>query len=144
MIIRYYEIDEVADRQFKYAVIVAGFENKWLFCRQKTRQTYELPAGRREEGESIIAAAERELREETGAVRYVLKPLLAFHVAVGNEQPDDNSPYGLLCLARVDELGPLPGDLEMAEVVILDQMPENLSYPEVQPQLFDLARRSTI
>lgn len=138
--IRYYQPDEIADRQLGYAVIAAVYNNRWLFCRQKSKNTYELPAGHREKGESILAAAERELREETGAIRFTLTVLCAFHVATDDQPPAEDSEYGLFCLARVEELGALPAGLEMAEVICADQMPDNLSYPEVQPQLFALAR----
>lgn len=138
--IRYFQKHEIDDKQLRYAIIAASYKGQWLFCRQKGKSTFELPAGHRENGESIISAAERELREETGALRFSLLPLMAIHVATDELPPDENSDYGLFCLARIDELGELPHELEMAEVIISDELPDKLSYPQVQPQLFTLAR----
>lgn len=39
---------------------------KWVFCRHKDRDTYEIPGVHRESGETIFETAKRELMEETG------------------------------------------------------------------------------
>ena len=41
---------------------------KWVFCKHKERDTYEVPGGHREAGENILETAKRELQEETGAI----------------------------------------------------------------------------
>ncbi|WP_312814070.1 hypothetical protein [Sedimentibacter sp.] len=38
--------------------------------------------------------------------------------------------------ADIKELSELP-DYEMAELVLFDYLPENLTYPQIQPHLFD-------
>ena len=53
MEVQYHEISDVEDSLLKYAVIVSRYMNKWVFCKNKNRQ-WELPGGRREEGEDII------------------------------------------------------------------------------------------
>ena len=58
--------DEVDDKLLKYAVIIAKTNGKWIFCKHKERDTYEIPGGHREPGENILDAAKRELYEETG------------------------------------------------------------------------------
>ena len=42
--------DEVDDRYLKFAVIIAKSDNKWVFCKHKERDTFEVPGGHREEG----------------------------------------------------------------------------------------------
>ena len=62
--VRFY--DDPPDERLRFAVILAVHNGKWVFCRHKARQTYELPGGHREPGETVCAAARRELWEETG------------------------------------------------------------------------------
>ena len=59
--------DSVDDSLLKFAVIVSQSNGKWVFCKHKERDTYEVPGGHREAGESILETAKRELQEETGA-----------------------------------------------------------------------------
>lgn len=64
--VRFY--DKIEDSQLDFAVIIARTGEKWVFCKHKERDTYEVPGGHREAGETIEEAANRELKEETGAV----------------------------------------------------------------------------
>ena len=58
--------DEIEDSKIDFAVIVARTDGKWVFCKHKERETFEIPGGHREKGEAIDEAAKRELYEETG------------------------------------------------------------------------------
>lgn len=49
--------DNVADEFLKFAVIISKTDNKWVFCKHKERETYEIPGGHREPGESKIEAS---------------------------------------------------------------------------------------
>ena len=72
--------DKAEDSLLKFAVIVARAEGKWIFCKHRQRDTYEIPGGHRETGESIFEAACRELREETGAIDFKLTPVCVYSV----------------------------------------------------------------
>ena len=61
MEVKFYE--QTPDYQLKFAVIIAKAHGKWVFCRHRQRDTYELPGGHREAKESILDAATRELQE---------------------------------------------------------------------------------
>ena len=68
--------ESVQDELLRFAVIIAVYEGKLIFCRHRDRNTLEIPGGHREEGETIHETAARELSEETelwnsGCVRYV-------------------------------------------------------------------------
>ena len=63
---------KVDDDKLKFVVIVSRYQNKWIFCKHKQRDTYEIPGGHREAGETILEAAKRELYEETGAIKFQL------------------------------------------------------------------------
>ena len=59
--------ESVDDNLLKFAVIISRSNGKWVFCKHRERDTYEVPGGHREANETILETAKRELREETGA-----------------------------------------------------------------------------
>lgn len=73
MQVNFYE--KVDDHLLRFAVIVARHRGKWVFCKHRERDTYELPGGHREPGERILEAARRELQEETGATAFSIRPV---------------------------------------------------------------------
>ena len=85
--VRFY--DRVDDHLLQFAVIVAQTRGKWVFCKHRERDTYEVPGGHREQGEDILAAAKRELREETGAVAVELEN------QAGTRRPADSRGIGV-------------------------------------------------
>ena len=66
--------DSITDELLKFAVIISKSNGKWVFCKHKERDTFEVPGGHREENESIDETARRELYEETGATQFVITP----------------------------------------------------------------------
>ena len=124
--------DTVDDSLLKFAVIMARYRDGWLFCRHKQRTTWEIPGGHRESGEAIDDTARRELFEETGAVRFDLRQIGAYGVCV-----DGVTTYGMLYYADVQELGELPPEMEIGEIMTSGRLPENLTYPLIQPALYE-------
>ena len=137
--VRFYE--EIDDAQLKFAVILARSGGKWVYCRHRDRTTLEIPGGHREPGETIEAAAERELREETGAEAFSIRPVCAYAV-VRDDQPGESC--GMLFAAEINFFeGALHS--EIAEIFLLDAPPEsNWTYPEIQPKLLEEAVRRGI
>lgn len=129
--------DSVDDSLLKFAVIVSQSNGKWVFCKHKERDTYEVPGGHREAGESILETAKRELQEETGAIRFDMKPLCVYSVT-GKTRVNDmgEESFGLLCYAEITEFA-TELHSEMEKIVLLDELPEEWTYPLIQPKLIE-------
>ena len=72
--------DKIEDELLKFAVIISKHNGKWVFCKHKERNTYEIPGGHREPNEDILETARRELREETGALLFDIAPICVYSV----------------------------------------------------------------
>ena len=130
--------DNADDNLLKFAVIVSKYKDKFVFCKHIERDTYEIPGGRREEGESIFETAKRELWEETGATEYTLKPVSVYSV-IRNESADyDAEIFGMLYYADIKAFENLP-DLEIEKIEFFENLPKNLTYPDIQPRLMEKA-----
>lgn len=129
--------DTVDDSLLKFAVIISQSNGKWVFCKHKERDTYEAPGGHREVGEDILETAKRELQEETGAIQFDIKPICVYSVTGKNSVNETGEEtFGLLCFAEVREFsGQL--DSEMEKVVLMDELPQNWTYPLIQPKLIE-------
>lgn len=129
--------DTADDSLLKFAVIISQSNGKWVFCKHKERDTYEAPGGHREVGEDILETAKRELQEETGAIRFDIKPICVYSVTGKNSVNEtDEETFGLLCFAEIAEFsGKLEREIE--KVVLMDELPQNWTYPLIQPKLIE-------
>lgn len=123
---------QVDDSLLKFAVIASRYENRWVFCRHRERDTWEIPGGHRESGETIEETAARELREETGAAGAEITPVGIYAVT------RDGAPsYGMLFFAKITALDDLSADSEIGEIRLFETIPTELTYPDIQPRLHD-------
>ena len=131
--------DNIDDELLKFAVIISKTNGKWVFCKHRERDTYEVPGGHRESGEDILTAAKRELREETGAVDFVIKPVCVYSVKGKtriNENADDET-FGMLFIADIFSFEELHSEIE--SILITEQLVDNWTYPLIQPKLLEEA-----
>lgn len=132
-VVKFY--DEIADDLLKFAVILARHENKWVFCKHKERDTWEVPGGHREAGEKIADTARRELYEETGAIEFDIQPVCVYSVTAPDNYNGEES-FGMLYYADIKTFEKeLHSEIE--KIVIMDGLPEKWTYPEIQPKLLE-------
>jgi len=140
--VNFYE--NVEDKLLKFAVIVSKTNGKLVFCKHKERDTYEIPGGHREAGETILETAKRELAEETGAIQFSISPVCVYSVKGKtrvNKSSDDIS-FGMIFFADIVSFEKeLHSEIE--KILITDDFCDSFTwtYPAIQPKLLEEVRR---
>ena len=132
--------ESIDDNLLKFSVIISKSNGKWVFCKHRERDTYEVPGGHREANETILETAKRELQEETGAIDFEIKPICVYSVKIKtriNENIDDET-FGMLFIANVFSFEEINSEIE--KIILVDELVDNLTYPLIQPQLIEEAR----
>ncbi|MCM1181960.1 MAG: NUDIX domain-containing protein [Roseburia sp.] len=131
--VRFYE--RVEDSLLHFAVIIAKADGKWVFCKHRERDTYEVPGGHREAGEDILETAKRELYEETGATDFDITPICVYSVTAKDNFNGEES-FGMLYFAQIREFErELHSEIE--KIILTDDLVERWTYPEIQPRLIE-------
>ncbi len=131
--------DSVDESLLRFAVIISKKNGQWVLCKHKDRDTFEVPGGHREEGEEIIDTAKRELYEETGAIKYSIKPICVYSVTA-SDNFNGVETFGCLYYADIEELeSELHSEIE--KVFLLNELPDKWTYPLIQPKLLEEANR---
>ncbi|MCH5268298.1 MAG: NUDIX domain-containing protein [Lachnospiraceae bacterium] len=141
MEVKFYE--NISDRLLKFAVIISKSKGKWVFCKHKERDTYEIPGGHREENETILNTAKRELSEETGAIDFDIEKICVYSVTGKNRVNESGEEmFGMLYFAEIKEFAKeLHSEIERVE--LFDELPTNWTYPQIQPLLIEEYQRRT-
>jgi 8-oxo-dGTP diphosphatase len=129
--INFYDPLFIPESKLTYSIISARYRNSWIFVRHHKRTTWEIAGGHIEKEETSFEAAGRELMEETGALKFNLECIATYSVTL-----DGETGWGRLYIAEVFEIGPIPDVSEIAEIVLSNHLPENLTYPDIQAHLF--------
>lgn len=125
--VKLYDLGYCNEEEYTRVVCVSRYKGKYIFCYNKKRNGWEIPGGCIEEGESWKEAAKREMYEETGATKIEVEPISVYKI---------NS-FALLCYCEVLEMGELPKEFEMEKILLADDLPENLTFPDTYKLYFD-------
>ncbi|MDN5304724.1 MAG: 8-oxo-dGTP diphosphatase [Fusobacteriaceae bacterium] len=130
----FYDLDIIC--KYKYVVLVAKYNDKLVLVKHKNKDTWEIPGGHIEKNETPLEAAKRELYEETGAIDYKINPIATYSVTI-----DDSISYGQLFYIEIFEFDNLP-NFEIEKIEFFDNLPKNLTYPDIQPILLDFVEKN--
>ncbi len=122
--------------QYLFVVIVTQYKDKWVWVQHRERDTWEIPGGHIENGESADDAAKRELFEETGAIHFTINAVCDYTVKTSNKDGISRLYY-----ANVENFGPLP-ESEISCIKFCDIIPDKLTHPYIQPILFSEVKKS--
>lgn len=141
MKVKFYE--DIDDKLLKFAVIISKSQGKWVFCKHRERDTFEIPGGHREENETILETAKRELAEETGAIDFSIHKLCVYSVTGKTRvNASGEESYGMLYYADISAFDKeLHSEIE--KVVLFDELPTEWTYPLIQPVLIKEFQRRT-
>lgn len=128
--------DDQPDHKLVYAIIGTRYNDKWIFVYHNRRQNWGMPAGHIESGEDPDEAAERELVEETGAISYSIEPVATYLIIRNGE-----TGAGRLYYAVVSELGKIIDTEEIGDIMLADNLPGDIAFPEVHRSLFNYLER---
>ncbi len=138
--VEFYE--SVEDALLAFAVIIAKANGKWVFCKHRQRDTYEIPGGHREPGETILETAKRELKEETGAIDFTIEPICVYSVKGKTKinQTNEDKNFGMLFYAEIHSFEKeLHNEIE--SILVTDDLVDSWTYPEILPKLIEEAKR---
>ena len=128
---------EIADTPDAVAIVAVDADERIVLVRQNRRaigtDLLELPAGLVDEGEQPLAAAQRELREETGLHGGSWRQLAAFWTSPGFV----NELVTVFVADGLEEGEPEPDEGEDLEVV-------RWTLPEVEAQVWELKDATTL
>ncbi len=118
---------------YKYVVICTFYHGKYVLSRHKARKTWETQGGHIENDETPLEAAKRELFEESGLIDADIYPVCDYYGY--NSKSHSN---GMVFVAIAHKFDALP-ESEMSEIKMFDELPKELTYPNVTPILYQEA-----
>lgn len=128
--VKTFDLGYCDESEYTRVVCVCKYKDKFVFSYNKKREGWEIPGGHIEEGESWKEAAQREMYEETGATKIEIHPVCVYKI----------STFGLLCYCEILEMAELPKEFEMDKIMLSDDLPDNLTYPDTFKLYFNVVK----
>ncbi|MFS0556445.1 NUDIX domain-containing protein [Brevibacillus sp. 179-C9.3 HS] len=109
--------DEYRNHQAGHVLIFAFYQGKLLFTRHRTRGV-ELPGGKVETGENSLAAAVREVYEETGAILEGIERIGQYTI--------QDSMRKDIYVAKVSHYASQPSGADVLETIVFADIPREV------------------
>ena len=129
--IKTYPLGYCNESEYTRVICVSRYKGKFVFSYNKKRKGWEIPGGHIEEGESWMEAAKREMFEETGATKIEVEPVCVYKI---------NS-FAVLCFCEIIEIEEISKEYEMEKVMICDNLPQKLTFPEAHTLYLDIVKK---
>ena len=130
--LKFFDLGYCDEAEYTRVICVCRYKDKFLFSYNKKRDGWEIPGGHIEDGESWLDAAKREMYEETGATKIKVTPICVYKI----------STFGILCYCEILELSDLPKEYEMSDIILSDDLPDKLTFPDAFSAYFNKVRET--
>jgi len=108
-----------------YVWMVVKYNEKFVLCYHRKSKKWDYVGGHVEKNESPLAAAKRELFEETGAVDFDIVPICDFQHFLKDGTFHN---HGRTYFVNVRKFIDLPSDSEMDKIGFFDEVPDDFRY----------------
>lgn len=111
-------------------VIVAHYNQKWVFCKNNDNNEYNCPFSLRNNSEDLQQLAKNILHEKTSATSFSIVKVCAYSIS----DEEDNKTYGMLFSAQINEFEELT-EYEIDKLKLFDVVPKELTKQDIQSKL---------